>query len=266
MKYNVRIVDTIIHIIYTISMILDRTLEQYGLTKKEAKVYLAVLELGQGSVLDITKKTELKRPTIYVTLESLTQQGFVNRIPKGTTTLFSAQDPSLFLSTLEDKQTKIKAILPLLKALHNSSKSKPSIKYYEGKDNVRKLYDDLFKAKQYLFFYGSLKDVFKVLPEIEEVVTPEKILKLNIPVKEILASGPVDKRYAKRARTVRNSKYMIKMLKKGEAFAIDSFIYDDTVVIISVKGNCFGVVIESKDIADSFKILYELAWQSAQLI
>jgi len=247
-------------------MILEKTLEQYGLTKKEATIYLAVLELGQGSVLEIANKTELKRPTVYIILESLIQKGVIRKVPKGTTTLFVAEDPAYLLSMLEEKEKKLKSILPLLKALHNTIGMKPQIAYYEGKNNVQKLYNDLFKAKKYLYFYGSLKNVFTVFPQAEYVVTPEKIKKLNIPVREILASNPVDIRYARRARSIKNPKYQLRRLKEGISFAIDNIIYDDTVVIISLKGNCFGVVIESKDIANSFKILYELAWQSAESI
>ena len=39
----------------------ENELQQLGLSEKEAKVYLASLELGSTSVLEISKKAGLKR-------------------------------------------------------------------------------------------------------------------------------------------------------------------------------------------------------------
>lgn len=38
-------------------------LQSIGLTEKEAKVYAAILELGTATILKISQKAELKRPT-----------------------------------------------------------------------------------------------------------------------------------------------------------------------------------------------------------
>ena len=67
--------------------------KEVGLTDKEAAVYLALLELGVASVLRIASKAGVKRPTAYITLAALREKGFVEVIPKGTTTLYQAVDP-----------------------------------------------------------------------------------------------------------------------------------------------------------------------------
>ncbi|KKQ22634.1 MAG: hypothetical protein US37_C0002G0259 [Candidatus Moranbacteria bacterium GW2011_GWF2_37_11] len=41
---------------------LIKLLEESGFTGKEARVYLALLELGQGNVTEIAKISDLKRP------------------------------------------------------------------------------------------------------------------------------------------------------------------------------------------------------------
>lgn len=41
---------------------LERVLEKFGLSEKEAKIYLATLELGQATVQQIAKKAGLVRP------------------------------------------------------------------------------------------------------------------------------------------------------------------------------------------------------------
>lgn len=48
-------------------------------------------------------------------------------------------------------------------------------------------------------------------------------------------------------------------------FFTDNFIYDNKVAIFSFKKR-FAVVVESEDLANSFRSLFELAWKSAQQI
>ncbi len=56
-------------------MALESVLQAAGLTDKEARIYLAALELGQAPVLRIAQKAGIKRPTAYVTLGELQAKG-----------------------------------------------------------------------------------------------------------------------------------------------------------------------------------------------
>ena len=53
---------------------LTSDLEQLGLNKEEAKIYLAVLELGGSYVSVIAKKAKVHRVACYYTLEKLTKK------------------------------------------------------------------------------------------------------------------------------------------------------------------------------------------------
>jgi len=50
---------------------LNETLLQMGLNEKEAKVYLACLELGGATIAEIAEKSGVKRTSIYNFLEEL---------------------------------------------------------------------------------------------------------------------------------------------------------------------------------------------------
>jgi len=76
-------------------------LEQTGFTQKEAGVYLALLELGKGTVTQISKITKLKRSIIYVLLEGLIKRGCANKIPGLKINEYHAIDPSFILSQLK---------------------------------------------------------------------------------------------------------------------------------------------------------------------
>ncbi len=243
-------------------MILEKSLEQFGLTDKEARVYLAVLELGQDTVLNIAKKAELKRPTVYLILDSLISKGLISILPKAGKTLYLAENPDYLLTVLEKRKEGLKNILPMLSAMYRIEKQKPQVRYYEGKEGVKRIYSELRQAKEYILFYGSIKDISKDFEE--ELLIPEEIKKMGIQVKEIMTSDPIDLKYAKRIMRMNNPNHIVRIVKKGVDFALDSAIFDDKIAIVSVKKDFFGVIIESKDISHSFKVLYELAWQAAK--
>ena len=80
-----------------------RTLTDFGFTDKEARVYLALLELGEGNVTHIAQKTGLKRAIIYIVLERLMQQGYASRTGRGKVQRFTAIGDKPFAGPLRTK-------------------------------------------------------------------------------------------------------------------------------------------------------------------
>ena len=58
----------------------SRDLEAFGLTEKESRVYLALLELGEAGIGEIAKKSAIKRTTLYDVVENLKKSGLVGSI------------------------------------------------------------------------------------------------------------------------------------------------------------------------------------------
>ena len=57
---------------------LIKSLEKLGLSEKESKIYIEGLGLGKFSVMGISEKTGIKRPTCYLVLEELKKFGTIN--------------------------------------------------------------------------------------------------------------------------------------------------------------------------------------------
>src|SRR3989339_835319 len=55
-------------------------LEAYGLSKKEAEIYLALLQKGPSTILEIAKKTHQPRTTLYPMLEYVKEPYLVESI------------------------------------------------------------------------------------------------------------------------------------------------------------------------------------------
>ena len=69
-------------------------LTNLGLLESEARVYLALLKLGQSSAGKIAKETKLNRNSVYKALHNLLEQGLVSYVIKANTKEYNASNPA----------------------------------------------------------------------------------------------------------------------------------------------------------------------------
>jgi sugar-specific transcriptional regulator TrmB len=66
----------------------QEAIQSLGFGDKEARVYLALLEMGIGSAISVSVRAKIKRPTAYVILDELIQKGAVIVIPRSKKKLY----------------------------------------------------------------------------------------------------------------------------------------------------------------------------------
>src|SRR3989339_405176 len=154
-----------------ILMITTSQLKNLGLSENESKVYLAMLELGPATVLEIAAKALMNRPTVYVQIESLKQRGLVSTQSKGKKQIFIAESPSQLESMLEREQKNLEVkkeelsrMLPDLTTMFNLSDQKPQVRYFEGITGLEKMRDEFLKTKEKILYaitcYDMVRGVF----------------------------------------------------------------------------------------------------------
>ena len=74
-----------------------------GLSNAEAKIYLALLELGSSKTGRIIDRTKLQSSTVYHVLGSLVEKGIVSHILQGKVKHYNAEPPEAFLNFLGAK-------------------------------------------------------------------------------------------------------------------------------------------------------------------
>ena len=233
-------------------------LNKIGLTDKEIAVYLALLQLNNGSVLKIAKKSNLKRPTCYLILEDLLNKGLVSVVKTKGGIIYKASNPEIILNKLKTQQHEIEEIIPQLKALANLSHDKPRIEVFEGKEGINTVYQMIAKSKEVLYWANvdSLHEEYKWIFDLTE----ELIKKKKVKIRELLSNTPQAIEFAKK----RISQGQLAKISQNNPFHNDNAIFDDKIAIFSFKDNTlFAILIHNKEIADSFTSLYELAWNSA---
>ncbi len=92
---------------YNNPMITYKQITEFGLDEKEARVFLASLELGGENVLTIAKKAGINRVATYEALESLIKKGLVSTFHKGKRVNYTATDPERLLHLLEQEKNRL---------------------------------------------------------------------------------------------------------------------------------------------------------------
>lgn len=237
-------------------MQISEQLLQFDLNKSQAEVYLALLELGQTTVIEISRKTNIKRTTIYEVLAELEKKHLVAQTKKGPKRLFIAEEPENIERILEEKKTKLEKLMPILKSLTNTTGEKPVIRYYEGIEGIKDVYRDTLKYKGELVAYVT-ENIFTNLGQDFADEYVEKRVKAQITgrvigpnTQEIIEYKKTDQKNLKETRIVDKEKF---------PFSIEMNIYGNKVAFMSFSEQ-LGLIIESNEIAKNMKFLFELAW------
>lgn len=120
---------------------LEEKLEKIGLSERESRVYLTTLELGPTGALQLSRLTGINRPMVYHTLESLKKRGLIEVQLRGLKQKFAAASPDQFDAIISDHKRTFESALPELLALYNLRGSKSQIKYYEGVEGVKSVFE-----------------------------------------------------------------------------------------------------------------------------
>ena len=129
---------------------MEKILEEIGLTPGEARVYLALLELGFSTVSPISKKAKVSISKIYTLLEGLIRKGLVSSIAKNKVKHFKASNPERIIDFLEEKKKKIeeeekevKKKLPELKGKFTKAEKRPVAEVYEGIKGIKTFFEEM---------------------------------------------------------------------------------------------------------------------------
>ncbi|MCK4522146.1 MAG: hypothetical protein KAU20_06230 [Nanoarchaeota archaeon] len=231
----------------------ENILEQAGLTKTEAKIYLSLLELGSSLAGEITKKSGIHRRSVYDAIERLIEKGLISYIKTNNRKYFEAVKPERLLDILKEKQENIKSLIPELKLKYKFSKEKQETTFWRGKQALKSIFDDQINEKKEILVFGASSNADRIVkyyfPKYDNLRVKNKIrikaifnekIKKKIPLAEI--------------------RYLPEEFRSHSA----TNIYSDKVAIILWTQEPFAILIKNREIADSYRNYFKLMWNIAK--
>jgi sugar-specific transcriptional regulator TrmB len=246
---------------------LIQELKKLNLTEKEARVYLALLELGPSSPYKIAKRSRLKRPTAYVIAEELVEKGLIMQMTGEKKKQYIARSPESYIEDVEARVADAKKVLPELLALQRKQSEKPNVLYFEGVEGIKQAYDYKikdFKGKEIIGFFARMDEID---PEIHnQVFMPwnEQKAKLGIDVRGFTVDDPKMRDYAKFFDKNHPGKIRAKFLPESIYSAdcsIEAFEWGVRIVIMKSKQ---AIIIESYELAKALREIHNLLWEKTK--
>ena len=242
------------------------TLQSFGWNEKEATIYMAILELGKGTVTEISRKASISRTNAYNILDSLSAKGVVSVSGKEPKQEYAAESPETITNYLkrESEETierirKSEEIVPELTLLH-AKQNRPKIKFYEGTEGLQQVYENTLTSSETIRAYASVDDVHKALPNYFPEYYKRRAKK-GISIRAIFPKTEESELLA--THNAEEKREVAFVPADTFNFSPEINIYDNKIMIASWREK-LGVIIESAEIADAMKKIYELAWAEAK--
>ena len=251
---------------------MEEELQKLGLNEHEAKVYLVALSLGPASAAQLSDSTNMKRPTVYLTLDNLMKQGIVSEIYIDKKRLFAAEKPDKLAKLTKrmrrkviDAELMLESILPELLKYPKQYNEEPKVVFYSGIEGVKNVIFEISSCNSSWYFFGSstkiLQKLFKlnareIIGEAEKLREDPKRPKVYF----ITDAGVLSLKgeWEKIKTPWREMKILPQTINASSGFVI----YEDKVAIISFDNKPFAAVIKSRETVEVMKVMYQLIWKS----
>jgi len=243
-------------------MLIDE-LNSIGLSDKEAKVYLAALELGRATVQEISRKSGVNRATTYIQIETLTKRGLIGQIDNDKKCLIVAEKPQRIIEILEKEkgdiqqlEDKFVRLLPDLQAIYNVQSDKPRVRFYQNEVGLEMVRNDIIKTNPealYSFVPMMNDEIITNMSKFSKKLKSNHVLyvsKNDIQINAVPAENLLIRQYLLDNFSVEISMYANKVL-------INKPISHD---------NSMGVLIEDKLVFSSFLAIFNLFWDNSKEI
>jgi sugar-specific transcriptional regulator TrmB len=238
------------------------SLKKLGLNQKEAQLYLIALETGPATVSKLAQKSGLKRGTIYEFLGEMLEKGILEVSISGKRKLYGGIEPKKLHKIIDRQKDILESLLPDLSLMANHGTAKPKIKFYEGKEGILKAYYEILDLPD-----GSEVVGFATLGEIYKLFTKNDVDKY---VKKRAAKRIMEKlimptdEYSESHSSDNKKEWRQTLLLPRNKFPISSEIniYQNKVAITSLGEEKVAVIIESQQMADTQRAIFNLLWTS----
>ena len=249
-------------------MKIKQALEDLGLSKLEVDAYLTLIKTsGAQPASVIARRMNVNRTTTYKALMSLTKFGLATKTLRHGIICFFAEDPEDSLRSLvEQKEKNLKEVsatileaIPSLSVGEEGSPNMPKIRYYEGIDGIKQVYEAVLKEGVDYFRYGDITKIYNVLGDFTDDFIKRRN-KIGITAHAIMPYHKRSEELYKRDREEqRKALYLPHDLLPIEG---EVRIFGNKVAILTLKEDApIGIIVESEVVARMFKSIFMLTWR-----
>lgn len=251
---------------------MHEALQNLGLTKYEAKIYLAALGVANFTAGAIATRTKIKRSTVYLALSNLIKLGLILQIPGEKRKNFKAEDPKALEKLTKrmrrkamDAEILLERIIPTLSGIRQTKIEEPKLLFYEGINAVKNVLLDVSASKHAWYWFGASKEMLKKLTsqDVDEILEEGGKLRreAGLPkIKFITDRGLLDLPLFQKPLPSREIKFLKDTIKASSALILSQ----DKLILLNFS-QPFAAVIQSAEVVEVVMLMYDLIWNGLNL-
>ena len=242
----------------------EELLRQIGLRKNEARVYEALLKIGESSVQSISNKSGVHRRNVYDSLAKLQEKGLVSESFIKGEKFFKPTQPDRLLYLLKEKEEAIQKALPSMQEMFKSIEPEVDAYFYEGIEGFKNYLSDILKTKETVYFIGA--KAFWLDPRLEHFLANFQRERKRLGIKFMHLFDHEIKEQKPEILKIVGKPYRFLPKKYSSQTAIDIF-GSYVVAFVGVQPGKLDdkptqFVMKSQKLADGYRKFFEFMWDN----
>ncbi len=242
---------------------LIESLKDFGLSEKEAKVYVACLQT-EAPAFDVAVRADVPRTLTYDILERLIELGLVSHVIRDNKKFFRASHPNKFLEILKEKQDSVQNVLKTLTALYDlDAEERAKVKIYEGIEGLKTIHETILKSgvKEYHAIGGSAMTQQLLPYYIPHFYTAKKEKGIHL----FLLFYDTKKARERAKELQQLGLVTVKFMKEKVSTPISMYIFGNyTALLILSSIEPLAILIDSKYVTQGFRTYFHALWEAAK--
>lgn len=261
-------------------MTIAEALEAFGLTENEKVVYTSLATSGWITALELSRKSNIKRTTLYRILESLVKRGLVEISIDDKTTHYAVSDVRSFDRILMERENSLKSAMKASEeikkflTLNKEPRSETRVRFFRGKRGLKTLEWRLLENKnQEILMFSSSQWIPVLGHEFTESWRRQAVEQKSL-IRELANkqdSSPIpdtmDVAWTSNKQYIKNHFRHRIISEDIVTVTEDLMVCNETVQFRGYRdGNFMGVEITNHDYASMLRDLFEMAWKQAEVV
>jgi sugar-specific transcriptional regulator TrmB len=231
---------------------------EMGLREKDAKIYLALLRLGESSVGAIANATGIRPRTVYDSLNSLVQGGLVGVSEKEGVKQYAAANPHALLSLSADRMAAAEAAVAELEEVR-AKETEPLVRVFRGKGGIKSVFEDQLREGKTVYYYGGAMQGARIFVKDYYKIYDAKRLRRRIPVKMIFIDKPEVRDFISRQELFEG-----RSIPEQHFANVVWWLYGNKMAIVFWREEPLAILIEDEELARVYKNFFNIVWKTAK--